>query len=305
MQSLAGAGKLSFKETVADSTSPEACAYLAHRTGLPKIRVKDAMNKGAVRLHRKGLGPARLRKATFRLRKGDILELCYDPTVLAIDPPEARCLEDYGHYSLWFKPANLLTQGTNFGDHGSLVRQAELFFKLRRGVYPVHRLDREVAGLVLVAHTSGAAGKLSGLFMENRVVKRYQAEVAGFPEENAGIIDHPLDGKPALTRYRVISRQTDAGTSVLEVEIETGRLHQIRRHLAAAGFPVMGDPRYGEGNKDGRPLRLWSCELAWRCPFSGDEKKFRLKTETGEKGASIGELIFEDLPQAAGDGFRE
>lgn len=279
MQKAVQPEKVSFTGIVSDSTSPEACDFLARQTGLAKTRVKDAMNKGAVILQRKGLGRIRLRKATFRLRKGDCLELHYDPNILAVDPPQARCLEDYRDYSIWFKPANLLTQGTDYGDHGSLVRQAELFFQPRREVCPVHRLDREVAGLTMVAHSREAAGKLSRIFAKHEVVKRYRAEVLGIPKKNEGVIDLPLDGKRAITRYRVISSHPEAATSVLQIEIETGRLHQIRRHLADAGHPVMGDPRYGAGNKDGRPLRLVACELAWRCPFSGRERVSRLKDE--------------------------
>jgi len=91
-----------------------------------------------------------------------------------------------------------------------------------------------------------------------------------------GEIDQPLDGKGAKTRYRVISCHPETNTAVLEVEIETGRLHQICRHLAAIGHPVMGDPKYGTGNRDGRPLRLCACELSWRCPFTRKIQHHRL-----------------------------
>jgi len=261
-------GKFNFTKTVQDGTGVQACDFLAANTGLSKARIKDAMNKGACWLARRGQSRLRLRKATYLLKKGDVLELHYDPKVLSMESPPASCLKDYGHYSLWFKPANLLTQGTDFGDHGSLLRQAETFFNPRREAYPVHRLDREASGLILVAHSRQAAGKLSGLFADHQVVKRYRVEVLGLPEKTDGLIDEPLDGKEARTRYHVLAHHPETGTSILLVEIETGRLHQIRRHLAAAGHPVMGDPRYGSGNKDGNPLRLTACELQWRCPFT-------------------------------------
>jgi tRNA pseudouridine32 synthase/23S rRNA pseudouridine746 synthase len=154
-----------------------------------------------------------------------------------------------------------------------------MFFNPRREAYLVHRLDREAAGLIMLAHSKKAAGRLSGLFSEHRIIKRYRAEVLGLPENNEGTISQPLDGKAAVTRYRVISRNPEAYTSTLQVEIETGRLHQIRRHLACIGHPVMGDPRYGSGNKDGKPLRLIACELAWRCPFTGSQRVSKLKDE--------------------------
>ena len=268
--------KFSLTKTVTSHPEPEACDFLSLESGLSKGRVKDAMNKGAVWLSRKGLGRIRLRKATFRLQKGDKLELHYDPKVLAVHPPQAECLDDYGQYSLWFKPANLLTQGTDFGDHVSLMRQIEMFFKPKREVYPVHRLDREAQGLILVAHSQKAASRLSRMFQNHEIIKRYRVEVMGMPEDDAGLIDQPLDGKPSLTRYRVVSRLPDTRTAVLIAEIETGRLHQIRRHLAYAGHPVMGDPRYGEGNKDGKPMRLVACELEWTCPVTGKIRKFHL-----------------------------
>jgi tRNA pseudouridine32 synthase / 23S rRNA pseudouridine746 synthase len=150
-------------------------------------------------------------------------------------------------------------------------------FKSKRKVYPVHRLDREAAGLIMVAHSEEAAAWLSRLFAEHRVIKRYQVEVLGLPEKDEGIIKDPIDGKAAVSRYRVIARNPKEDTSTLLVEIETGRMHQIRRHLAGAGIPVMGDPRYGTGNKDGKPMRLVACELRWQCPITGEERWHSLK----------------------------
>jgi tRNA pseudouridine32 synthase / 23S rRNA pseudouridine746 synthase len=68
-----------------------------------------------------------------------------------------------------------------------------------------------------------------------------------------GIINEPLDSKPALTKYTTPSHDPDAYTSKLLLEIETGRLHQIRRHLASIGHPVMGDPRYGKAIRTATP----------------------------------------------------
>jgi len=271
MKGLGVPERFSMTMIVPDRAS-EASAFLAARTGLSRVRIKDAMNKGAVWLKRKGLGRRRLRKATFLLKKGDILELHYDPKILSVNPPHASYLKDYGHYSIWFKPPGLLTQGSEFGDHGTLLRQAEVYFKSKRKIYPVHRLDREAAGLIMVAHEKKAAADLSRLFAEHRIIKRYQVEVLGTPKKNEGVIKYPIDGKPAVSRYRLIATNPEEGTSTLLVEIETGRMHQIRRHLADAGLPVMGDPRYGTGNRDGRPMRLVACELCWLCPITGEER---------------------------------
>ncbi len=262
--------KFTLKRTVSRGDPLQAVDFLALRTGLPKARIKDAMAKGAVWLERKGRGRDRLRRATASLRPGDSVELFYDPAILSMDPPRARCVEDFRHYSIWHKPAGLLTQGTDYGDHCSLLRQAESFFVPRRDAYPVHRIDREAQGLVVIAHTSGAAGRLSRLFQGRDVKKSYRAVVLGIMESAEGRIDLSLDGKAAVTHYSVVSVDTPAGTSTLLVKIETGRLHQIRRHLSALGHPVMGDPRYGKGNKDGRPLRLTAYALEFTCPFTGN-----------------------------------
>jgi tRNA pseudouridine32 synthase / 23S rRNA pseudouridine746 synthase len=262
-------GKIIINKTVLAGDPLQSCEFLALHTGLPKARIKDAMNKGAVWICRKGRGRERLRRATSVLKPGDNVELFYDQAILSMNLPQARCLMDLGHYSIWDKPAGLLTQGTEYGDHCSLLRQVEMSFSPRRGAYPVHRLDREAQGLVLVAHTSQAAGELSILFQGRAIIKRYHTEVLGLLEQDLGTVGTSLDKKPALTRYSVLSRDPDTDISTLLVEIETGRLHQIRRHLASIGHPVMGDPRYGKGNKDGKPMRLIAFALEFQCPFTG------------------------------------
>jgi len=259
------------KRSVSQSDQLEAVAFLASHTGLSKARIKDAMNKGAVWVRRKGRARERLRRATATLKEGDVLELHYDPVLLSTTPPKARCMMDRLSYSIWHKPAGLLTEGTDYGDHCSLLRQVEIAFTPRRKVFPVHRLDREAGGLVLVAHTSEAARELSKLFRDREVRKRYRVEVLGKMDCPSGVIDLPLDHRPAVTKYSVLLDNPDEKTSVLMVEMETGRLHQIRRHLAGIGHPVMGDPRYGRGNKDNHPMRLLAIELTFQCPFTGQE----------------------------------
>ncbi len=272
--------RLTLAVTVEDGSGDTAAGLLAARSGLPRGRIKDAMNKGAVWL-RRGLGKRRrLRRATAELQAGDILELFYDEQLLSQRPPPARCLKDGRHYSVWYKPAGLLTQGTDFGDHCSLQRQAEQQFGATHGVFIVHRLDREAAGLLLLAHDRVAAGKLSALFRDNRIVKRYRVQVLGdlAARGPAGTIELPLDGKPAHTEYRVTGYDGAGGFSTVDVQIRTGRLHQIRRHLDAIGHPVLGDPRYGSGNKNEAGLQLTAYGLAFRCPFSGRPQAFELQS---------------------------
>jgi tRNA pseudouridine32 synthase/23S rRNA pseudouridine746 synthase len=174
-------------------------------------------------------------------------------------------------WSAWVKPAGLLTQGTPFGDHASLLRLVEK--ALDRPAFPVHRLDREVEGLVLVAHDERAAAALSELFRTGKVVKRYRAEVLGDVASalgREGVVETPLDGKDARTSWRVVACDAERGATTLDVTIETGRQHQIRRHLESIGHPVMGDPRYGAGNKNRDGMRLAAVFLAFEEPFTGE-----------------------------------
>jgi tRNA pseudouridine32 synthase/23S rRNA pseudouridine746 synthase len=256
-----------------------ASELLCHLSGLSRAAVKQAMVKGAAWLRRPGApgGERRLRRATTALRPGDVVALYYDPEILRVDPPAATCLADLGAYSVWWKPAGLLAQGTRFGDHASLLRQAEKASGRPRPVFLVHRLDREASGLMLVAHAPAAARDLSRALADEATVKGYRAEVAGDVRARhgpRGVIDLPIDGRPALTEFSVEDYDPRADTSVLEVRIRTGRPHQIRRHLAAVGHPVLGDPRYGRDHPDPRGLRLTAIRLTLRCPVRGVQVTF-------------------------------
>lgn len=268
--------------TVGPEDAGTACELIAARAGLAKSRVKDAMCKGAVWLTGKRGGRKRLRKATAQPGSGDVLELSYDPRLLAVKPPVAQCLHDARHYSIWLKPAGLLAQGTDYGDHCSLVRQAEVHFRLKRPVLPVHRLDREATGLMILAHTKAAAAKLSKLLQDNGIDKQYRITVLGRPSPEQGKIELPLDNKPASTGYVLTGYDSASDTSVVEVTLQTGRLHQIRRHFALIGHPVLGDPKYGTGNKNTTGMELVAHHLAFRCPFTRKEVRFSLDAQDGQ-----------------------
>ena len=274
--------RFSRRHRVTPADPPGIAELLATLTGLSKGVVKDAMRKGAVWVGRGGRAPNRSRRETSTVRPGDVLEIHYDAALLALRPQGATLVRDAVRWSAWSKPAGLLTQGTEFGDHASLLRQVEK--ALSRDAFPVHRLDREVSGLVLVAHDAGAAAALSALLREGKVVKRYRAEVIGDVAAARGetdVIDAPIEGKAAQTSFRVVARDAERDTTTLEVTIETGRHHQIRRHLEGIGHPVLGDPRYGAGNKNRDGMRLAAVFLAFRDPFTGEAVELRLPEETG------------------------
>ncbi len=268
--------KFFLKKAVSLDDPGTACDFLAKHTGLSKSRIKEAMNKGAVWIGKKQGQAYRIRRATARVNPGDFLSIFYDHQLLALTPLRPECISDQNRYSVWFKPAGLMTQGTKYGDHCSLLRQAELFFKSKREVFPVHRLDRETSGLVLIAHDKTAAGALSRLFLSRQIIKHYRARVSGnlAAKRPRGEIDLPLDGQPAVTQFAVTDYDPAANVSSVDIIIHTGRRHQIRRHFEAIGFPVMGDPRYGRGNKNSSGLKLVARALEFHCPFSDQKLVF-------------------------------
>ena len=150
----------------------------------------------------------------------------------------------------------------------------------------VHRLDRNVSGVVLLARTSKAAGRLSAAFRESRVRKRYLAVVLGRPPAEAADLTawlapdgdargvtraeaRPFDGaRESLLRYRL--REHRDGLSLLEVEPVTGRRHQIRAQLALCGCPLLGDVKYGApGQLPDRRLGLHAWQLDFDHPVGG------------------------------------
>jgi len=268
---------LEFSTSVEKGPQMTACDFLASKTGLSKMKIKDAMNKGAVWIKKKDR-LHRLRKATSLLQAGVHIELHYDAGLLSLVPPNPVLISDQAHYSAWRKPAGLMAQGTRFGDHCSLLRQAELFFHLKRPVFLVHRLDRESDGIMLIAHSKEAAAKLSALFQKKEIVKEYRVEVLGIlgDQDGKGTLDTPLDGKTAVTDYVVLAHDLQKNTTNISAFIKTGRLHQIRRHFDMVGHPVIGDPRYGKGNKNREGMKLTAVSLKFRCPFTHRNVEFRI-----------------------------
>jgi tRNA pseudouridine32 synthase/23S rRNA pseudouridine746 synthase len=270
-----------YRLTISNTEPASVCEALALHTGLSKTRIKQAMIKGAVWIQHAQGKTQRIRRATTAVRPGDRVTLYYDPALLGRTAPAACCLEHRGTYSIWYKPAGLMSQGTRYGDHCSLVRQIEGGFKTKRRVYPVHRLDREVSGVIIVAHTSDAAARLSALLRRGGIEKHYQVRVRGDLSQHPslGCIDIPLDGKPSRSRYEVLRYDPENDQSTARVTIATGRLHQIRRHFDLIGHPVMGDPRYGRSNACENGLQLVAYAVEFICPFNSEKVHIAIDPE--------------------------
>jgi len=261
-------------EISADNT--KAVDALAAACQLSKQQIKAVMQKGAV-WQTRGKHTQRLRRASKILKTGDQLHLYYNPHVLQQAPTAAQLIADEGIFSVWFKPYGMYSQGTKWGDHCAIDRWAEQHLQPERPAFVVHRLDRAATGLILIAHQKRSAAALSQLFEQRQLTKTYRVIVHGRYADQPGTYNTPIDGRPAVSHARLIASDTAKQQSLLEVTIETGRKHQIRRHLAEAGFPVVGDRLHGTDEKDGGvDLQLCAYRLAFTCPLSREKRCYQL-----------------------------
>jgi tRNA pseudouridine32 synthase/23S rRNA pseudouridine746 synthase len=248
---------------------------------LSKARLKDAMNKGAVSWQR-GKQHKRIRRAQSPVAPGEQLHVNYDSDLLQRSCETPVLLADEGSFSVWFKPAGMLSQGNEWGDHLSLLRYVELFNNSKRAVFLLHRLDREASGLMLIAHQQKTAAELSQLIQQHQISKKYQVLVLGKLDatlQAAGQINAVLDGKASETRFTLVPGWQQATTSLLDITLISGRKHQIRRHFADIGHPVMGDPRYGSQNQDPAGLGLQAVELSFALAAGRRKYHYQLPAE--------------------------
>jgi len=280
--SISFAAPLECHVTVMDDASA-ALDQLTAESGLSKSQIKQAMLKGALWRRRDKL-TQRIRRAD-KFKTGDTLYLYFDEKVLSETPAEPQLMADEGAYSVWYKPYGMRSQGSKWGDHCALYRWVEVNFKPQRPAFLVHRLDRAATGMIIVAHEKKAAAALADLFEKRQIDKWYQTIVAGQFSSVCGTwakqrtFNAEIDGKAACSHARCLAYDAEKNRSLLEVSIETGRKHQIRRHLAGDGFPVIGDRLYGDGAETGLDLQLTACSLAFKCPITGTDKDYQLPAE--------------------------
>lgn len=239
--------------------------YKALRTGLVRVNGRKA-------------------KPDDRLGEGDVVLLKFDGAAPAAAPrrappsrlPPVRILHRDDHILAVDKPPHVLVQpgdGESAGRDGTLD-QAVLAHVGRGDALTfkpglAHRIDRGTSGIVLFGLSAEGLRGLTEAFRNRRVEKRYLALVAGSPEKDEFTVDLPLardlsdesrgkrvkvsrgeGAQTAVTDVRVLARSADAEFALVEARPKTGRTHQIRAHLRAAGLPILGDPTYGDPRRE-------------------------------------------------------
>ena len=247
---------------------------LLRRTKLPELTVAKLIEYGAVVWRSQGKGSwLRVRDGKLQLKPLDQLQIAYEPRVLSMAPFNAsEPLWESKQYGIWHKPAGVMSQGTAAGDQCSMLYGVE---KKGRTPFLVHRLDRETEGPMIIAYNGKAAGKLSELFQQQQVHKTYHAIVSHADLlSDEGKFTDTLDSKTAETKYKVLSRLAE-NRALVELKPITGRLHQIRRHLALNGSGVLGDPKYGKDNKNRDGMKLAAVGLEFIDPWERDTRSIK------------------------------
>jgi len=186
------------------------------------------------------------------------------------------------HCIVAIKPAGLLTvPGRGAGNSDCLAARIQA---RHADALIVHRLDMATSGLVVLARGAAAHRHLGMAFAARAVEKTYIAIVDGLIADDAGEIDLPLiadwpnrprqivdlaQGKPSLTRYRVLARDVQAGRTRIELMPVTGRSHQLRVHLQAIGHPILGDALYAPASVQAAADRLLLHATALSFPHPG------------------------------------
>lgn len=250
---------------------------------LSRSRAAQLLEQGAVTVN----GTAA--RKSLRLSPGDVVDVTVPaarPTAVTPESIPLNVIYEDGDLLVVDKPAGLVVHPAPGHPTGTLVNAllarvpdlSGIGGELRPGI--VHRLDRDTSGLMIVAKHDVAHRRLSAALKRREVRRVYTVAAWGHVREDDVVVDAPVgrsrtdrkrmavtpDGRAARTRFRRLARWVAA--DLLSAELETGRTHQIRVHLAHIGHPVVGDATYGGGAERGisGPARQWARELARRVP---------------------------------------
>ena len=242
------------------------------KTITTRAGIKKAIKRGLVKVDGEEL------PGGIWLSEGQVVELSESATSThKVFEMRLEVVFEDEHLAVINKPAGIEVSGNKFK-----TIQNALVFNLKASVaddrlqrpVPVHRLDFPTSGLLVCANTHAAAVALGRLFETKKISKTYHAIVNGKPE-GSGEINTPLEGKQAITKFKslkTISSLKAGHLSLLELQPATGRTHQLRKHLASIGNPIVGDALYS-GDKPllkGKGLLLAATKIVFEHPLSGE-----------------------------------
>jgi 23S rRNA pseudouridine1911/1915/1917 synthase len=261
---------------------------LARSLLLPAREVRQLGRTRSVRLNRR---PASLVE-TVQLADTVAVRVGEAPHVSGLEPtPMALQIVHQDDAVLVLdKPPFVMVHPTEPGQVHTLVNGIAHHYReqgIAGKIHPVHRLDRDTSGLVLIARTPAAHRHLSAQLTTRSLKREYLALVSGELRDDHGTIDAPIgrnptqpilrairaDGESARTHYHVLERYPDA--ALVRLELETGRTHQIRVHMAHLGHPLLGDRQYGRraGKRIGRQA-LHAARMSFVHPASEQRVSF-------------------------------
>ena len=276
------------KELIVESEEQKRIdAYISENTEYSRTAVQRLIEEEKITVNGKK------EKASYKVQNGDIIEIEEEPAreikLKAQDIPVEILYED-DDIIVVNKPKGMVVHPANGNPDGTLVNAVMAICKdslsgiggeIRPGI--VHRLDKNTSGAIIIAKNDKAHINLSEQLKNHEIKKTYIALVRGVVKENNATINMPIgrskkdrkkmdvdkNGKEAITHFKVLKRYKDC--TLLEINIETGRTHQIRVHLSHIGYPIIGDEVYSNGknkwNIEGQCLHAKS--LDFKHPITG------------------------------------
>lgn len=249
--------------------------YLINRfEQLPSRKsVKKAIDKGLVMVN------GEVKNTGFWLSENDLITLHENinskpkPYHLALD-----IVYDDDYLTVINKPAGISVSGNQYRTIQNAIIDQLPFSSQSDALNwpkPVHRLDNQTSGLLIIAKTAKAIVALGNMFKENKIHKTYHAIVCG-QLKGGGVINSPIDDLASETSYetlKIVSSLKNKFVSLVKVSPKTGRTHQIRKHLQSIGHPIMGDKLYGEAKNvlKGKGLFLTSTGVSFSHPIKKNE----------------------------------
>ena len=276
------------KKIISDNKGKRIDAYISEKEEITRTAVQRLIEEGNILVNGKK------QKSSYKVSIGDIItieEVEAKPIELKAQDIPIEIIYEDNDIIVVNKPKGMVVHPGNGNPEGTLVNAIMAICKdslsgiggeIRPGI--VHRLDKDTSGLLIVAKNDKAHVNISEQIKNHEVKKTYIALVRGIIKENEATIDMPIgrsnsdrkkmavtkNGKNAITHIKVLKRYDNKYT-LLEINIETGRTHQIRVHLSHIGYPIIGDYIYSNGKNEFGVVGqcLHAKRLEFKHPTSG------------------------------------